>query len=453
MGRCWSSQGRGSRPKGAHLSHIGADRAAGGRSGRIDLEPQPGPHRGQEEELLVAGEGADEERHRRLERREDPLGEGDLEPDGPRHADQRVVVEEDEPLACAAWSRGRQPCPERLGPWLFDMRAPRPSPYLKELSHARHPHPTTRRAAALFLFCAALPTILCTPAAAQPAPCEALDRATLATLSGTWTSMQSESWYGACGTREFRFDDGRWSLRFTLALDPAMQAKVFEFRTGGPYYIAQASKTVPGVFEAVFMEEGKHLTLRTRDPKLVQALGLASCGLEADVEKDISVQGMLRLEAGRAVPRGPRSACARRRWLPGLGLQGDASVFMPAIRPCRLRHGTLGCARRRVDGARQPAHRLSGQVQHAGGSSRCARTRRRAGTQPRLPGRLVGGAAQRQAFALSCAATTTAAGQESNPRLRAAGKPWSVPTACGNARTAQQLRCRLFVGFLRHEKD
>ncbi len=147
----------------------------------------------------------------------------------------------------------------------------------------------TRRLAASFAILAA--AISHAHAQTPTVPREVLERATLATLSGTWASSQSESWYGAYGTREFRFEDGRWSLRFTLALDPAMQARVFEFRTGGPYYIAQSSKTVPGAFDAVFMEDTKHLTLRTRDTKLLQAFGLAACGLEPDVEKDISIQG------------------------------------------------------------------------------------------------------------------------------------------------------------------
>lgn len=129
-------------------------------------------------------------------------------------------------------------------------------------------------------------------AGAAPAAARAIhDRATLSTLSGTWASTQPEPWYGAWGTREFTFDRGQWSLRFTFALDPAMKTPVFEFRTGGPYYIAQSSRSVAGAFEAVFMEDAKFVTLRTRDPRLVQATGLAACGLVADVEKDISAQG------------------------------------------------------------------------------------------------------------------------------------------------------------------
>lgn len=119
----------------------------------------------------------------------------------------------------------------------------------------------------------------------------AWDRAALSSLSGTYSSTAVEAWYGAYGTREFRFEDGRWSLKFVLALDPTMSAKVFEFRTQGPYYVGQASKTVPGAFDALFIEDQKFVTLRARDLKLTEAFGLAGCSLVVDVEKDVSVSG------------------------------------------------------------------------------------------------------------------------------------------------------------------
>jgi hypothetical protein len=117
------------------------------------------------------------------------------------------------------------------------------------------------------------------------------DRSALSTLTGTYASTQTESWYGAYGTREFSFEKGRWSLKFVLALDPQMQAKVFEFRTHGPYYVGQPSQTVTNAFEAMFIEDAKFVTLLTRDTKLVQAFGLVACGLEVGVEGDVSIQG------------------------------------------------------------------------------------------------------------------------------------------------------------------
>jgi hypothetical protein len=132
----------------------------------------------------------------------------------------------------------------------------------------------------------------CNSACAQAEPLRtAQDRSALSVLSGTYRSTATEAWYGAYGTREFSFINGRWSLKFVLALDPEMKAKVFEFRTQGPYYIGLASKAVPRAFDALFIEESKHVTLRARDAKIVQAFGLTGCDLQADVEKDVSAQG------------------------------------------------------------------------------------------------------------------------------------------------------------------
>jgi hypothetical protein len=57
-------------------------------------------------------------------------------------------------------------------------------------------------------------------------------------LNGTWASPASEDWgRGTFGTRSFTFADGTWSLDFALALDPGMNAKVFEFHTTGTYEV------------------------------------------------------------------------------------------------------------------------------------------------------------------------------------------------------------------------
>jgi hypothetical protein len=125
-----------------------------------------------------------------------------------------------------------------------------------------------------------------TPAAAAEGGAAALRR-----LSGTWRSTGPERWGEAWGWREFTFDRGRWSLRFTLALDPQAQAKVFEFRTGGSYQVLRPSAAVPGAWDALFNEEAKFVTLHALDAGLVQAFGLAGCALVAGVEKDISRAG------------------------------------------------------------------------------------------------------------------------------------------------------------------
>lgn len=137
-------------------------------------------------------------------------------------------------------------------------------------------------------------------ASAAPPPGErsvgpAAARASLATLDGRWASTAPEPWGpGAWGTREFTFRDGRWTLRFVLALDPAMRQPVFAFRTHGTYALGGASASVPGAWEADFREDAKHVTLLTSDPALAAAFGLAACGLEVGVERDVSSQGCAR---------------------------------------------------------------------------------------------------------------------------------------------------------------
>lgn len=116
-------------------------------------------------------------------------------------------------------------------------------------------------------------------------------RAALESLSGTYASTAPEPWYGGYGTRQFTFDRGTWSLVFTHALDAAMQAPTFRFRTKGPYEVGAASATVAGAFEAVFYEDVKYVTLLTADASLIAAFGFANCGLKYNVEVDISATG------------------------------------------------------------------------------------------------------------------------------------------------------------------
>ena len=114
----------------------------------------------------------------------------------------------------------------------------------------------------------------------------------LESLNGTYASTGSEDWgRGTFGYREFTFQDGKWSLNFILALDPNLNTKVFEFRTFGTYKILRKSNVGKGVFEALFYEEKKFVTLRTDNQELIKGFGLAGCGLIKDSEKDISEDG------------------------------------------------------------------------------------------------------------------------------------------------------------------
>lgn len=132
-----------------------------------------------------------------------------------------------------------------------------------------------------------------TPAATNtPSPTGFASAADLQQLSGTFASSGGEDWgKGTFGHREFVLDRGKWSLRFTLALDPAMTKPVFDFRTLGTYSVGASSPTVAHAFETTFTEEKKFVTLRTADPELAKAFGLAACGLSVGVEKDVSIEG------------------------------------------------------------------------------------------------------------------------------------------------------------------
>lgn len=113
----------------------------------------------------------------------------------------------------------------------------------------------------------------------------------LQNLSGTYMDAQPYVYDEAFGQRTFTFDKGQWTLSFTLGLDPALEQAVFTFRTFGTFEVLDASQTVPGAYDALFLEEKKFLTLETPSPELAAAFGFTSCGLDVGVEHDISETG------------------------------------------------------------------------------------------------------------------------------------------------------------------
>lgn len=172
--------------------------------------------------------------------------------------------------------------------------------------------------------CALLVTACAAPVAKQSSPAAAFgDKSQLQTLVGSYASADSEDWgRGTYGRREFTFDNGKWTLEFTLALDPQMTNKVFGFRTYGTYRVLDRSPTVEGAYNTVFFEDAKFVTLHAQDPKLIQGFGLASCGLTPGVEKDVSVTGCA---AWR-----PVSACREDHDL--LAVDADGALFL-GVRP------------------------------------------------------------------------------------------------------------------------
>ena len=113
----------------------------------------------------------------------------------------------------------------------------------------------------------------------------------LSQLAGTYADPSSYAYGEAFGKRTFTFEDGSWTLDFVLALDPQLQNRVFRFRTHGSYEVLRPSEMVPEAYDAVFFEDAKYLTVEADDPALVEAFGLAQCGLTVGVEADISQMG------------------------------------------------------------------------------------------------------------------------------------------------------------------
>lgn len=113
----------------------------------------------------------------------------------------------------------------------------------------------------------------------------------LENLTGTYADPAPYNYGKAWGKRVFTFQKGKWTLDFTLSLDPEMKMQVFKFRTLGTYRIQKKSGKMADTYNAVFYEEQKFLTLKTRDENLIRAFGFAPCNLIADIEQDISARG------------------------------------------------------------------------------------------------------------------------------------------------------------------
>lgn len=113
----------------------------------------------------------------------------------------------------------------------------------------------------------------------------------LENLSGTYTDAKPYAYGHAWGKRVFTFDKGKWTLNFTLALDPDMKMQIFQFRTFGTFKVQDKSIKETDTYNALFYEERKFLTLKTSDENLIKAFGFAPCSMTKDVEMDISEKG------------------------------------------------------------------------------------------------------------------------------------------------------------------
>jgi hypothetical protein len=132
-------------------------------------------------------------------------------------------------------------------------------------------------------------------------PAETL-KGKLENLSGTYADAKPYAYGQAWGQRVFTFDKGKWTLVFTLGLDPELKMKVFEFRTVGTYRLLEPSQVVANTYHAVFYEDKKFVTVRTTDQNLINAFGFAPCQMTPNVEKDISDNGCAAWKSVKACP-------------------------------------------------------------------------------------------------------------------------------------------------------
>ena len=110
-------------------------------------------------------------------------------------------------------------------------------------------------------------------------------------LSGTYSDLEPYTYGKAFGKRTFTFDQNRWTLNFTLSLDPKGNMKVFSFRTFGKFKVLEESKNIPNAWNAIFYEDKKFLTVHSDNKNLLDAFRFSDCNLIQDQEKDISESG------------------------------------------------------------------------------------------------------------------------------------------------------------------
>lgn len=110
--------------------------------------------------------------------------------------------------------------------------------------------------------------------------------------SGEWISVAPENLgNGTFGQRYFNLTDDTWEVKFKLYLDSTLTIPVFQFRGVGKYKIQNNSTVVEGAKNALFDFEKKYITLLTDNQDLVKNFGFSNCGLDKNIEKDITAEG------------------------------------------------------------------------------------------------------------------------------------------------------------------
>lgn len=115
-------------------------------------------------------------------------------------------------------------------------------------------------------------------------------------IEGRWRSAAPEPLPGGEGgtrylTRDFTFADGRWSIDFAVAADPAGETVLFAGRNEGSYSVSPDRMT-SGSYPAKFDFEARSLTPRV--PAIADALTAAGCGAtdwQVGEAQDVLAQG------------------------------------------------------------------------------------------------------------------------------------------------------------------
>ncbi|MGB4951965.1 MAG: hypothetical protein WBO55_15155, partial [Rhizobiaceae bacterium] len=102
----------------------------------------------------------------------------------------------------------------------------------------------------LTLMAACASAALFTPALAEDA----------VSIGGRWTSVAPEAQGGIYATREFQFDDKRWSVTYRTFADEAASQPLFRINVSGAFVIGGPSTTVEGAHDGIFPALQRDLT-------------------------------------------------------------------------------------------------------------------------------------------------------------------------------------------------
>lgn len=108
-------------------------------------------------------------------------------------------------------------------------------------------------------------------------------------IGGRWTSVAPEAQGGVFATREFQFDDGRWSVIFRTFADEAASQPLFRIDVAGAYVIGGPSAAIEGAHNGIFPALQRDLTAES--PAGVALFAGMGCALEEGVVKHLVDEG------------------------------------------------------------------------------------------------------------------------------------------------------------------